>query len=223
MPAMLFTQLFIKKFKGSNMNKISDSTINRLSKYHRTLCRLRQDAVHTVSSDLIAEINDITAAQVRKDLSFFGSFGKRGTGYNTVELEEQIEKILGLSKKWNVALVGIGNIGRALVNYSEFKKRGFEIKAIFDTSSEKIGAKVNGVLINDVQQASQIIESKKIDIAIIAVPVAYAQDTVDLFIENGVRAFLNFAPVTIKTPENVLVKNENMSIELEALSYFLSR
>jgi len=205
------------------MKKISDSTISRLSTYYRTLGRLIEQGVQTVSSDQIADINDITSAQVRKDLSFFGAFGKRGLGYNTKDLRDEIGRILGLKKKWNVALAGVGNIGKALIDYEEFRKQGFIITALFDKDEKKVGKKQKGLIIHHVDNVCQIAKEKNIEIAVIAVPAKYAQEVVDQFIECGVRAFLNFAPITIKTPENVQVKNENMSIELEALSYYLTQ
>ena len=205
------------------MKKISDSTISRLSTYYRTLSNLIDQGVETVSSEKIAEINNITSAQVRKDLSFFGSFGKRGLGYNTKELREQIARILGLQKEWNVALVGIGNIGRALIDYAEFKKQGFIIKALFDNDPKKVGKEVGGLKIYHMDSVCNVIKEKKIEIAIIAVPARVAQAVVDSLVKCGVKAFLNFAPITIKVPNDVMVKNENMSIELEALSYFLTQ
>jgi len=205
------------------MKKISDSTISRLSTYYRTLSNLIDQGVETVSSEQIAEINNITSAQVRKDLSFFGSFGKRGLGYNTKDLREQIARILGLQKKWNVALVGIGNIGRALIDYAEFKKQGFIIKALFDNDPQKVGKEVGGLKIEHMDNACNVIKKQKIEIAIIAVPARVAQSVVDSLVGCGVKAFLNFAPITIKVPNEVMVKNENMSIELEALSYFLTQ
>jgi len=204
------------------MKKISDSTIQRLSKYYRTLSNLLDKKVATISSQEIAHINNITSAQVRKDLSFFGTFGKRGLGYNVAELRDQIAKILGLKKNWNVGLVGFGNIGRALIQYDEFKKQGFNIIALFDSDPKKCGKVVNNLVINDISDAKKIVKEKVLEIIIIAVPANYAQEIVDKFVEYGIRAFLNFAPRSIKTEENVLVKNENMSIELEALSYFLT-
>ena len=205
------------------MKKISDSTIRRLSTYFRTLSRLIEDNIETVSSDEIADINDITSAQVRKDLSFFGTFGKRGLGYNTSDLREEIAKILGLKKQWNIALAGVGNIGKALVDYAEFKRQGFHIKALFDNDQSKIGQEVNGLKVYDIKDACSITKKEEIDIAIIAVPAKVAQEVIDEFIKCGVRAYLNFAQLTIKVPENVFVRNENMSIELEALTYYLSK
>lgn len=205
------------------MKKISDSTIRRLSTYYRTLGNLIEQKVQTVSSDEIADINGITSAQVRKDLSFFGSFGKRGLGYKTQDLQNEIGKILGLTRTWNVALVGIGNIGRALIDYAEFKKQGFHIKALFDNDSNKVGKIIDGLKINHFNDVCPIVKKENVDLAIIAVPAKKAQEVIDQLITCGIRAFLNFAPITIKTPEKVLVKNENMSIELEALSYYLSK
>ncbi|MCB0281733.1 MAG: redox-sensing transcriptional repressor Rex [Calditrichae bacterium] len=204
------------------MKKISDSTIRRLSKYYRTLTGLIESGVDTISSNEIANINSITSAQVRKDLSFFGTFGKRGLGYNTEQLREQIAKILGLKRNWNVAMVGFGNIGRALINYMEFKKQGFHISAIFDNDPMKVGQEVESIKINSIDDAADIVREQNIEIVIIAVPGKHAQATIDHFIKCGVHAFLNFAPVAVKVPDDVLVKNENMSIELEALSFFLT-
>jgi redox-sensing transcriptional repressor len=204
------------------MKKISDSTISRLSRYYRTLERLIEQKVQTVSSDEIAEIDSVTSAQVRKDLSFFGTFGKRGLGYNTVDLKNNIGNILGLFKKWNVVLVGAGNIGRALVDYGEFKKQGFLIKLLLDSDPEKIGKKIHDIEIQAFSNASQLIKKNKIQIAIVAVPAHVAQEVVDELISTGIKAILNFAPLSLKVPKNVLIKNENMSIELEALSYHLT-
>lgn len=205
------------------MKKISDSTISRLSRYYRTLGRLIEKRVKTVSSDEIAEIDGVTSAQVRKDLSFFGTFGKRGLGYNTVDLQNNIGTILGLYKHWNVALVGIGNIGRALVDYQEFKKQGFVIRLLLDDDENKIGTKVSGQEIKAFSNAEEHLEEEKIQIAIVAVPANVAQGVVNSLTDAGVKAILNFAPLSLKVPDDVMIKNENMSIELEALSYFLTK
>jgi redox-sensing transcriptional repressor len=202
--------------------KISDSTISRLSKYYRTLGRLIEQNVQTVSSDEIAEIDGVTSAQVRKDLSFFGTFGKRGLGYSTVDLQNNIANILGLYKKWNVALVGIGNIGRALVDYEEFKRQGFLIKLLLDNDAEKIGNTIKGLEIKPFGEAINLVKYYKINIAIVAVPATVAQEVVNVLTKAGIKAILNFSPLSLKVPKGVNIKNENMSIELEALSYFLS-
>ncbi len=204
------------------MKKISDSTIRRMSKYYRSLEQLIEQGVDTVSSDTLAEMDGITSAQVRKDLSFFGTFGKRGFGYNTKDLKKQIENILGLYRTWNVAIVGAGNIGRALTEYAEFKKQGFIIRLIMDKDPKKIGQVVHGLEIKDFADVKKLVEEEHIDIAIIAVPADSAQAVADKLVEAGVKAILNFAPRSLKVPPDVRVKNENMAIEMESLSYYLS-
>ena len=205
------------------MKKISDSTISRLSRYYRTLGRLIEQKVKTVSSDEIAEIDGVTSAQVRKDLSFFGTFGKRGLGYNTVDLQNNIGNILGLYKKWNVVLVGVGNIGRALADYQEFKKQGFVIKLLLDSDPNKIGTSIGDLEIMPFSEVSNYVKKYKIQIAILAVPAPVAQTVVNTLVESGITAILNFAPLSLKVPDDVILKNENMSIELEALSYHLTK
>ena len=205
------------------MKKISDSTIGRLSTYFRTLSTLIEKNIETVSSDEIADINNITSAQVRKDLSFFGTFGKRGLGYNTKDLRDEIASILGLKKQWKIALAGVGNIGRALINFNEFKTQGFHFTALFDNDPKKIGTEIAGLKVHSIDDVCTVIKNKEIEIVIVAVPTKMAQDVIDVFVKCGARAFLNFAQLTIKVPDNVLVKNENMSIELEALSYYLTK
>lgn len=204
------------------MKKISESTIRRLSKYYRSLEHLIEKKVDTVSSEQLAEIDGITSAQVRKDLSFFGTFGKRGLGYNTRSLKNQIGEILGLQQEWRVAIVGAGNIGRALANYGEFKKQGFRICLIMDSAPEKIGGKIDGLPIEDTARLGELVKANKIDIAIIAIPANAAQKMADDLVKSGVRAILNFAPISLKVPPKVLVKNENTAIEIESLSYFLT-
>jgi len=204
------------------MKKISNSTIRRLSKYFRSLEHLVNKGVETVSSDQLAEMDGITSAQVRKDLSFFGTFGKRGLGYNCNILKNQIGEILGLDRQWNVVLVGAGNIGRALVDFGEFKKQGFKICLVLDNDPNKIGSKIHGMTIRDFKKVKAYVVEKKVDIAIIAVPVNTAQKVADSLVDAGIRAILNFAPISLKVPENVQVKNENMAIEIESLSYYLN-
>lgn len=200
---------------------ISESTIHRLSLYFRLLSALEREGAATVSSRELAQREKLTPAQVRKDLSFFGSFGTRGLGYPVKELKERIAKILGLNRAWNVAVVGAGNIGSALISYKEFQRQGFNIKAIFDNDQRKIGSNHKGIMVSDVKNLREELKANQIDLAIIAVPGTAAQNVVDEAVAAGVRAILNFAPVSLKVPENVSVRNENMSMELEQLSYFL--
>ena len=204
------------------MKKISDSTIRRLSKYYRSLEKLLENEIETVSSDQLAEMDGITSAQVRKDLSFFGTFGKRGLGYSTKKLKKQIGDILGLDKQWRVAIIGAGNIGRALAKFVEFKKQGFNICLIMDSDPAKIGEQVEDLQVENTSNMNQLVKNHEIEIAIIAVPTFAAQRVADELVEAGVRAILNFAPIHLKAPPEVMVKNENAVIEIEALSYFLT-
>ncbi len=201
--------------------KISESTIYRLSRYFRSLEHLIEQGIETVSSDDLADIDGITSAQVRKDLSFFGSFGKRGMGYNTRELKDKIAEILGITQQWNVAIVGAGNIGRALVDYQEFAKQGYIMKYLFDTDPNKIGTEYNGVKIENYNNLCSLIKQHNIKIAIIAVPPDRAQIVADKLVKAGIKAILNFSSRSVKVPDDVKVKYENMAIELEALSYYL--
>ena len=204
------------------MRKISESTIRRLSKYYRSLETLIEKGIDTVSSEQLAEMDGITSAQVRKDLSFFGTFGTRGLGYNTKVLKRQIGEILGLTRQWRVGIVGAGNIGRALVNYAEFKKQGFQVCLIMDSDPQKIGTRIGKLTVQDTRHLKELIQQEKIDIAIIAVPANAAQRVANELIDAGVKAILNFAPVSIKAPPGIQVKNENTAIEIEALCYILN-
>lgn len=205
----------------SNFRKISDSTIRRLSLYYRALSNSEKDGYSTVSSQDLAKKERLTPAQVRKDLSFFGSFGTRGLGYPVKELKEKIGSILGLNRSWNVALIGAGNLGSALASYKEFQKQGFFIKLLFDNDASKIGTSLVGVPIMDVKNLASQLKQQKIDLAILTLPGNAAQAVADEVVKAGVKAILNFAPVTLKVPEDVFLRNENMAIELEYLSFCL--
>ena len=205
----------------SNFRKISDSTIRRLSLYYRALSNSEKDGYATVSSQDLAKKERLTPAQVRKDLSFFGSFGTRGLGYPVKELKEKIGSILGLNRSWNVALIGVGNLGSALASYKEFQKQGFFIKLLFDNDPKKIGTSLVGVPIMDVKNLASQLRQQKIDLAILTLPGNAAQAVADEVVKSGVKAILNFAPVSLKVPEDIFLRNENMAIELEYLSFCL--
>lgn len=201
--------------------KISESTIHRLSLYYRILSILEKENYETVSSKELAKREKLTPAQVRKDLSFFGSFGTRGLGYPVSELKKRIARILGLDRQWNVAVVGVGNIGSALAGYKEFQRQGFNIKLVFDNDQRKIGSNHKGIIVSDIANLEKDLRDNKIDIVIIAVPATVAQYIVDDIIRAGIKAILNFAPINLKVPGDVYLRNENMSIELEYLSFAL--
>ncbi|MBZ0266113.1 redox-sensing transcriptional repressor Rex [bacterium] len=206
----------------TNGNKISDATVRRLSKYYRSLKYAYDRGMRTISSQELADMNNLTAAQVRKDLSFFGAFGRRGLGYYVADLQRNIARILGINRTWNVALIGAGNIGRALIDFDQFRQQGFIIKAVFDNDMAKVGNIYHGIEVKNFADIEEEAKKLKIKIAIIAVPAQYAQSIVDRLIESKIRAILNFAPITIQVPEGVFVRNENMAIEIEALSFALT-
>jgi redox-sensing transcriptional repressor len=204
------------------MKKVSDSTVGRLSVYLRLLEELDDHAVATLSSEELAEKAGTSAAQVRKDLSFFGTFGKRGLGYAVPELITTLRSILGLERRWRVAVVGAGKIGAALVGYQDFKRQGFYIEWVFDSDRSKIGQRWNGLVIRPDSEMENALARDRVDIAIITVPADAAQGVVDRVVKAGVKAILNFAPVKLRVPDAVALKNVNMAVELEGLSYALA-
>ncbi len=196
--------------------------MRRLSAYLRFLeeCRARQTP--TVSSDDLAQLAGTTSAQVRKDLSFFGSFGKRGLGYEVPDLIARLRGILGLERPWRVVIVGAGKIGSALAQYAAFRERGFHVIAVYDSDPAKIGAARDGHRIRDVAHLIAEAVRERPDIAVIAVPAASAQATADLVVRAGIRGILNFAPAPLRVPRGVTVQTVNMATELEVLSYALA-
>ncbi|KPL16621.1 MAG: redox-sensing transcriptional repressor rex [candidate division Zixibacteria bacterium SM23_81] len=203
------------------MSRISDATITRLSQYYRSLASLEEGGQEMVSSMALARKHGVTPAQVRKDLSCFGQFGTRGLGYSVCQLKETIARILGLHRIWNVALVGAGSLGSALISYKEFKRQGFHIVAVFDNDLDKVGKKRRGLTILDIRRLPQMVKKLDINLAIIAVPKDAAQSVADLLIKAGLKMILNFAPISLKASPGITIRNVNMAIELEALSYRL--
>jgi redox-sensing transcriptional repressor len=201
--------------------RISESTVRRLSLYLRVLQEAAGLGLDTISSEELAKRGGTTSAQVRKDLSFFGSFGKRGLGYSIAELNEAIREILGLDRVWSVALVGAGKIGAALFSYRDFPRRGFQIGAVFDSDPTKIGKAWGDLIVQPDGEMERVLAERPVDIVIIAVPAEVAQGVADRIVRTGVRAILNFAPVKLKTPESVALRNVDMALELEGLSFAL--
>jgi len=208
--------------RDTGKKKISESTIRRLSLYYRALSLLEKENYETISSRELAKREKLTPAQVRKDLSFFGSFGTRGLGYPVTELKDRIAKILGIHRAWNVAMIGVGNIGSALVSYKEFQKQGFVIKLVFDNDQRKIGSNHKGLIVSDINDMARLLREHNIEMVVLAVPAIVAQYIVDEVVTAGIKAILNFAPINLKVPEDVFVRNENMAMELEYLSFAIS-
>lgn len=205
------------------MKKVSEPTIARLSLYLRLLMELSEDGVVTVSSDDLALRSGTTAAQVRKDLSLFGTFGKRGLGYSVRELECRLRRILGLEQRWGVALVGAGRIGAALFGYENFRRQGFLIEAVFDADPDKVGQRWNGLVVEADRMMEKVVADRGLEIAVIAVPSDSAQRVADRLVAAGVRGILNFAPTRLKVPSDVEVKTVDMAVEMEGLSYALTQ
>jgi len=199
--------------------RISESTIRRLSLYLRVLLVLEKEGADTVSSKELAARAKRTPAQVRQDLALFGSFGTRGLGYPVIDLRNHITAILGIDRVWNVGLFGVGNIGSALVSYKEFVRQGFQIVRLFDNDQRKIGSNHKGIIISDIRNMEEEMKEAGIEMAIIAVPATVAQNIVDDVVSIGIKAILNFAPINLKVPDDVYLRNENMSMELEYLSF----
>ena len=204
------------------MKRIADSTVRRLSVYLRYLEDLEARALATTSSDELAHHSGTTSAQVRKDLSFFGSFGKRGLGYSVAELSAKIREILGLGREWRVIIVGAGKIGSALSTYRGFKQRGFTVVGVYDNNPGKIGSTWDGQRVRDIAQLEADAERDLPDIAVLAIPADDVQSEVDRIVRAGIRAILNFAPAQVHVPPGVTLKTVNMAMELEGLSYALS-
>jgi len=205
-------------------DQVSELTTNRLSIYLRCLTQLEAAGVQTISSQGLAEQFHLNAAQIRKDLAYFGEFGVRGVGYYVKDLRRHLREILGLDRKLRVAIMGAGNLGLALADYAGFRQEGFEIVALFDTLDEKVGnVSRAGVPIHDVRQLKRVARQERISIAVIAVPAAAAQRVVNLVVAAGVKAILNFSPGTLAVPPGVKLKNVDLTVSLESLSFFLAR
>jgi redox-sensing transcriptional repressor len=203
---------------------VSELTTNRLSVYLRCLNELDAAGVKTVSSQALAEQFHLNAAQIRKDLAYFGEFGVRGVGYYVKELKRHLRQILGLDRTVKVAIMGAGNLGLALADYPGFRQEGFQIAALFDTLNEKIGQQSRGgVRIFDIADLKKVVRRDKIGIAVIAVPAASAQTVLNAVVAAGIKAVLNFSPGALRAPRDVKVKSVDLTVSLESLSFYLAR
>ena len=204
------------------MKRIADSTVRRLSLYLRFLEDSEARGLATISSEELANRGATTSAQVRKDLSFFGSFGKRGLGYSVPELAARLRQILGLERSWNIIIVGAGKIGSALAQYRGFRQRGFSVTAVYDSSPAKIGSEWDGLVVRDIATLERDASRERPDIAVLATPAEVAQGVAERIAKAGIPAILNFAPVQLQLPSDIAVKNVNMALELEGLSFALT-
>jgi len=202
--------------------KIPEGTISRLFIYLRELVTLLNVNIRTISSSELGERLNLSDAQVRKDLGHFGQFGVSGSGYNTNELKSALEKILGKNKAWNVAVVGVGHLGSALLAYPGFKERKLNLVAGFDSDERKVGKRLGEITVQPMRNMPGTIKDKKISIGIIATPRESAQEVAEKLISSGISCILNFAPASLNVPEHVKVKDVDFSREIETLSYFLA-
>lgn len=201
--------------------EIPDIVIGRLPLYLRALQRMVQGGRQVTSSQELGELLGISAAQIRKDLSQFGEFGKQGTGYNIEFLMDQLRQILKLDRVWDMAVVGAGDIGHALARYQGFRDRGFQVTLIFDSDPNKVGKKLDEFVIQDVANMVETIRNAGVKVAMVTTPAAYAQEVVDQLVEAGVQAILNYAPIQISKPPTVRVQYIDPATHLQRMSYYL--
>ena len=200
--------------------RIPEATVARLPVYLRALVEVAEAKTVTISSERLAEMAGVNAAKVRKDLSYLGSYGTRGVGYEVEYLLFHINRVLGLTQDWPVVIVGVGNLGHALANYRGFSARGFRVVALVDADRSKVGEIVGGLPVRSLEDLPAIANQERVAIGIIATPAAAAQDVADRLVAAGVRSILNFAPAVISVPSNVSVRKVDLSIELQILAFY---
>ncbi|HUW03709.1 MAG TPA: redox-sensing transcriptional repressor Rex [Acidimicrobiales bacterium] len=207
----------------STQKKIPDATVARLPLYLRSLLELAGEKSNTISSERLAELAGVNAAKVRKDLSYLGSYGTRGVGYDVDYLLFQMRRSLGLTQDWPVVIVGVGNLGHALANYGGFGDRGYPVVALIDAADETVGKLINGISVRHVDDLPEVVAEFDIAIGIIATPGGVAQEVADALVAAGVRSVLNFAPTVISVPEGVSLRKVDLAVELQILSFYQQR
>ena len=203
--------------------RIPDATVSRLPVYLRLLAEQGDEGVDSISSERLAELAGVNAAKVRKDLSYLGSYGTRGVGYEVAYLVYQIRRELGLTHDWPVVIVGAGNLGQALAGYGGFGERGFPVAGIVDVDEHKVGTVMGGVRVRHIDDLPQIVQTKRVNIGVIATPGAAAQDAADRLVKAGVTSILNFAPVVLNVPRGIETRKVDLAVELQILSYHEQR
>lgn len=205
------------------MPRISEATVERLSHYYRVLQEAEAEGKRVISSHRLAEHEGVTSAQVRKDLSYFGSFGRRGLGYDVALLQGEIRSILGLERRWRVALVGAGNVGTALLSYRGFGAQGFDIIAVFDQDPARVGQRIGDLTVQHVAELPVAAAAMSFDMGVIATPARAAQEVADALVAAGVRGILNFAPRKLVVPMQVTLRSVDMTMEFESLAFALAQ
>lgn len=203
--------------------QIPEASVSRLPVYLRALLDLAEHGVHTVSSVALADAAGINSAKIRKDLSYLGSYGTRGVGYDVEYLIHQISRELGLEQNWPTCIVGVGNLGQALSNYNGFSERGFRIAALFDTDPGKVGKQLNDMTVLHVDDMDRVVKEEEISIGIVAVPARNAQEVADRMVAAGISSILNFAPAVVQVPDHISLRKVDLAIELQILSFYEQR
>ena len=201
---------------------VPEVVVSRLPQYLRILNRLMEDGITVVSSQQLGEKLQVTPAQIRKDLSYFGRFGKQGRGYSVHDLLDRLRQILGVNAYWNVAVVGVGRLGKAIVNYPGFTPDGFHLVAAFDVNDEVIGQDVGDLTVHSLDDLRRVVDERKISIAIVAVPVLHTQEVVDQLVACGIRAILNYAPIIPHVREGVRIRNIDPVLSLQSMTYYIN-
>ncbi|MDZ4179891.1 MAG: redox-sensing transcriptional repressor Rex [Coriobacteriia bacterium] len=202
---------------------IPEGVIERLPSYLSVLIQLRQEGCYTVSSARLGELTDVNPAQIRRDLTHFGSFGKRGVGYEIVTLIDRIQRILGSDHTHRLALIGAGHLGSAIAAYNGLRARGFVVSAIFDNDIAKVGTRIGDLVVQDISRFDRVVREQKIQIGVIAVPPAEAQSVSDLMVESGIKVILNYSPAMVRVADDVTLHNTDPVRELLHTLYYLSR
>ncbi len=203
------------------VNQIPRIIIGRLPLYLRALNRLQKDGYEYASSRELGKLLDISAAQIRKDLSHFGELGKRGKGYEIEFLICKLNQILNTDNIWKMIVIGAGDLGSGLTRYKGFANRGFQVSAIFDIDPQKIGKKIGSLVVKDIRELEEFVKTNKIQIAVLAIPAEYAQDVIDDLVDAGITAILNYAPIYLKAPQGIQIEHIDPAVHLQKLSYFL--
>ena len=209
--------------KDNTYSQVPEVVIMRLPQYLRTLTRLRSIGINVISSRQLGALIQMTPAQIRKDLSYFGRFGKQGRGYSISGLIKELRTILALNEEWKVGLVGIGRLGRAILSYPGFGPEGFKIVAAFDGEPSQVGQMVGGIMIQPMHKLAEVISAEGIQICITAVPADFAQSVIDELVSSGVKAIVNYAPVGIQVPNDVKLRNIDPVTALQSMTYYIKK
>jgi len=203
--------------------EIPEVVINRLPVYARALSELANNGETVVSSQALGELLDVTPAQIRKDLSYFGRFGKQGRGYNVNSLLSKLREILGIDRQWRLCLVGVGRLGQAIAEYGGFGPQGFEIVAAFDANPGVVGRQIGGVAVRQIYELEDFLQGTRVEIGIVAVPAVDAQGVVDKLVAAGIRAILNYAPITAHVPRDVTIRHIDPVLAMQSMTFYIKK